>query len=773
MKATIKRIIKLQNLGLLRDACAAGAVELGRVTAIYADNGRGKSTFATVIRACQLRDAGRMNARKTLDSADAPVVHLMLSTGAHIKFVANEWTGISPVIAVFDSEFVEQNVYSGFEVRPDQRQALLEFALGDTTVALKKRIEQLSQSIKDQTAIRSTAEKTLGAMAPPYTIRDFVALQPEPDVQAQIDALRKRIEAAKSAKQLSARQAPAPLEQLQFDAQEAFSLLGRTLADIEQGAEAEVKAHLACHVHPGIEEWVNSGQGYTSGNTCPFCGQDIGGLSLLKAYQSYFNAAYEDLKAGLSAVETKVRSALGDAMVDALAAAHATNVARIEAWTDQLNVSVPNLDTDVLRNELAFVRAQVLDMIAIKRPQLLAVVGAPEDSGKVDAALAAINSRIAKYNKDIQTIATGIAQFKAKLATESVGGLEASIKHLEAAQRRQSPEVVDAVAAYTSSEAERKSLEGEKTKVREQIDAQMQTTLSQYQGEINQLLRTFGAEFEIEKLKPTYVGNTGEPRTEFGLRIRKKPVKLGSRADLASGHGFASTLSEADKRTLAFAFFVARLRAEPALADTIVVLDDPVSSMDRNRRQESRRLIASLAIECQQLVMLSHDAYFVRECRDQLANLKPEPLSLKILELRRVQDGYSAFAHCDIDGMCSSDYYRHHRLVADFVDGKPTSGPRDVAKAIRPLLEGYYHRRFPGAIPKRTMFGQLIAMAVDPATTGPLTNLRPIAQELMEINDYAGQFHHDTNQSADTVQVVDTELLTFARRALALIHVNG
>jgi hypothetical protein len=66
-----------------------------------------------------------------------------------------------------------------------------------------------------------------------------------------------------------------------------------------------------------------------------------------------------------------------------------------------------------------------------------------------------------------------------------------------------------------------------------------------------------------------------------------------------------------------------------------------------------------------------------------------------------------------------------------------------------------------------------VALAIDQSTTGPLVNLRSLAQELLEVNDYAGQFHHDTNQSADTVQVVDTELLTFARRALALIHVNG
>src|ERR1035438_7655623 len=50
----IRKILKLQNVGLLQDATQNGAVDLARVTAIYADNGRGKSTLAAVLRACQL-----------------------------------------------------------------------------------------------------------------------------------------------------------------------------------------------------------------------------------------------------------------------------------------------------------------------------------------------------------------------------------------------------------------------------------------------------------------------------------------------------------------------------------------------------------------------------------------------------------------------------------------------------------------------------------------------------------------------------------------------
>ena len=174
----ISKILKLQNVGLLQDATQSGAIALGQVTAIYADNGRGKSTLAAVLRACQLGDSGRLNARKTIDATNAPEVEFLLPTGSHIEFTRNAWTATLPDIVVFDSEFVEQNVYSGFEVRADQRQSLLEFALGNQTVKLKQQIDLLTQDIDTRTRKRTSAEKTLTGFASPYNVAQFIALQP-------------------------------------------------------------------------------------------------------------------------------------------------------------------------------------------------------------------------------------------------------------------------------------------------------------------------------------------------------------------------------------------------------------------------------------------------------------------------------------------------------------------------------------------------------------------------------------------------------------------
>jgi len=769
----IRKIIKLQNIGLLQNACAAGPVDLSRVTAIYADNGRGKTMFAGVMRACQLGDTGRMNARRTIDSANPPELDLLLPTGAHVEFNGSVWNGKLSDIVVFDSEFVEQNVYSGCEVRADQRQSLLEFALGNQTVQLKHQVEQLSQEIKGQTAKRSQAEKILSEYAPPYTLEDFITLQPITDAQQRIDSLLKRIQAAKNTRQLNARQDPTEIKSLQFNIQVVFEVLAKELLDVEEGAEAVVKAHLAKHGREGMEDWVSRGQEYLTSEECPFCGQRIAGVDLIKAYRSHFNEAYAGLKQKVAELEDRVSADLADAKIDTALLTAETNTARIEAWKDQLELEAPTLDGASLKSPLQEMRTLLLSIVSKKRQQPLVAVGTQVEVKKAEVAIEAINEAMKIYNSELAAVAGKISEFKKNLAGEDLNALQLDLRKLQAVLRRQQTGIVETVAEYQAAEDKRTRLEGEKAQARRQIDTLMLRTLQQYQTSINELLTALGAEFSIEQLKPTYVGSSGEPRTEYLLSLRDKFIALGSRADIATGRCFATALSDADKRTLAFAFFLARLKTDPNLAAKLVVLDDPVSSLDRNRRHQSIQLIAQLAAECKQLIVLSHDPYFIRDLRNRLAELKPTPIALGILSIRRVQNGYSAIVLCDIDDICSSDYYRHHRIVADFVDGKPTANTRDVAKAIRPLLEGYYHRRFPGKIPRKLSFGQIIALALDPGTTGPLTNLRPLAKELSEINDYSSRFHHDTNPARDTASVVDSELLAFARRALDLIYKSG
>jgi hypothetical protein len=53
-------------------------------------------------------------------------------------------------------------------------------------------------------------------------------------------------------------------------------------------------------------------------------------------------------------------------------------------------------------------------------------------------------------------------------------------------------------------------------------------------------------------------------------------------------------LSDSEKRTLAFAFFLAKLKNDDNLSQKIVILDDPFSSFDSNRREKTIQLFRDL-----------------------------------------------------------------------------------------------------------------------------------------------------------------------------------
>jgi wobble nucleotide-excising tRNase len=137
--------------------------------------------------------------------------------------------------------------------------------------------------------------------------------------------------------------------------------------------------------------------------------------------------------------------------------------------------------------------------------------------------------------------------------------------------------------------------------------------------------------------------------------------------------------------------------------------------------------------------------------------------------LKAVTNRYSNFDQIDIDQECESAYFKSHRLLAEYKAGNAQSS-MEVARSIRPMLEGYLHRRFPGLITPGHLFGTVVQQINTAQHPNPLVYARNITNELNEINSYAGQFHHDTNPAADQVQIVDSELLTFVERAIKVIH---
>jgi wobble nucleotide-excising tRNase len=472
-----------------------------------------------------------------------------------------------------------------------------------------------------------------------------------------------------------------------------------------------------------------------------------------------------DLKTKIARLSQDIEKQLSDTVISELF----SKVERNQVVADGWNEHIPSQKFEFNKNALLHIFKQIRDLLQgltqSKQQNPLEIIGSANDKNQAKELWEQVLVAVKTCNQSIGLSTEKIISFKSKLNNENIQSLQQEIDKLKLLKTRQRQIVSDLIQQWNDLKAAKQMHEQEKATARTDLDTLMSQTLEQYQSKINTLVSKFGVLFQIDSLRPDYVGSTGLPRSNYGLKVKGQTVKLS--ADDAPS--FSNALSEGDKRTLAFAFFIARIESDPNLSSKIIVVDDPVCSLDRNRRTQTKRILRDIGIKSKQLIVLGHDAHFLRDLRDDLQDNNIN-ISTRLLKINRVADNHSDFLPFNIDVECASDYYRNHASLQDFVDGQPVQDVRTVARAIRPLLEGYLHRRFPGHVQRSKLFGQIIGDARVAQLPNPLFHLKPLVTELHEINDYAGNFHHDTNGAADTAHIDESELRSYAERALTVIH---
>jgi wobble nucleotide-excising tRNase len=763
----LKKIVKIKSVGLFNHATCI-TPEFNKATLIYAENGRGKSTLASILRSCATSDAASIHIQKTFNSPSDPEIQLFFDNGTfrgQASFDGNVWSCPYPDILVFDTKFVDKNVYSGTEIDSKHRQGLLEFALGEDAVSLKQQVDSEAQKIAERAKEETTADKALALYRGGMALKKFVNLLPDEQVDEKIKLLQARLTAANNNEALQKKQCPERLVEPSLPIDKFFAVISKTLIDVEATAEETVRSHINKYSNQGFEDWLSQGQSFSDHDNCPYCGQTVSSTNLLAAYKAHFNEAYKDLKLTVANLFQGIEKRLSDSVVHELVNTVEKNQLISNEWIEYTSQQKFELDSNILLKIFGQLHDLFYKLALAKQNNPLESVGSDEDKSLSSDLWNQVLIEIRKCNQSISVSMDEIASFKNKLSSENIQQLQQELDQLQLVRTRQEASVSSLIQQWRDAKSAKKNHEQLKATARLALDNLMTETLEQYQDKINLLMKKFGVLFEIDGLRPDYLG-TGLPRSNYGLKVKGHNVKLSS----DSQPSFATALSEGDKRTLAFAFFIARVEADANLSNKIIVVDDPVCSLDRSRRNHTKRILRDIGMKSAQLIVLGHDPHFLRDLRDDFKD-KNVNIPTQLLKITRVPSDYSDFSssfNVDID--CASDYYRDYTLIHDFIDGKPVQDIRNVARAIRPLLEGYLHRRFPRYIERSKLFGEIIGQVKQAQLPNPLFYLKPLATEFYEVNEYAGDFHHNTNPDADTVYIEESELRSYAERALTIVH---
>ncbi len=755
----LERINHIKGIGLLHDS-AGRRYTLRKATLVYADNGVGKSTLASILRSCALDKPDLVLRRTTLDGTTQPEVLFIFSNGVQVSFAGSRWSSSRPELLVFDSDFVEQNVYAGGQVTTDHRKSLLQFALGERAVSAQleynqadERASTVAQEVRDLT-------NRLSGFHSGITLQQFRDLEEVRDADAQINLLNEQIVEAQNIRLIQAKAIPNAIREPLFDMEPIFTILESSLANIDLSAEERVRRHLEEHDEPTLEKWISDGSSYENGERCPYCNQRLDGVDLIQAYRSYFNQEYTDLKQSVATLGSLIETSTSDVLIERLQAGCAMVSSTLDGWKEHIDVTAPTFDNATASAALREIKRLLISRKDAKEANLLEPVGSAEDKSAIARLWRSITSIIESCNADISNAANKINAYKAGLSQLDIEGLHQRIGILNMTKNRYHPDVLELLSQLDLVISRQVSANQDKQNKKDALNQIMQATLDIYKERINELLRAFGAQFSIPSINYDYRG---------GLRSNYSLFMRGSNIDLSGGvPDFKTSLSEGDKRTLAFAFFIASVEADANLASRIIVIDDPMCSLDLNRKQQTRTILKRVYEQCKQLIIMAHDPHFLRNFRDDVVKTG-SPQDVACIRLKTISNRYSDFDAIDIDKECEGAYFKYHRILGDYIDGTAPSSI-EVAKSIRPMLEGYLHRRFPGLINKGWLFGQIVAQIQSAPPSSPLIHAQNITTELNEINGYAGQFHHDTDPGRNLVEITDGELRVFVERALRLIH---
>lgn len=760
----LKKFIALKNIGRFRDFKAAGDVELRRLTLIFAPNGHGKTTLCDVLRSLQTGRPEYVLGRKTLGGSGDPEAQIRLENSI-ATFKTGAWSGSSPEIVIFDSTFIHENVHSGDYVDRDHKRQLYQVVVGQQGVLLANQVAELDVEIKKATKTIAELEDRLRRHLPSeIELKTFVLMSCSDDIDEKLAAATSELEGASRAAEVVQNPILGPLPEPEFSTDLAI-LLSRELGELSASAEERVHDHLRTHTKGANERWVSEGLDYIQDGKCPFCEGPVSNVELIGAYRSYFGQGYRALKADIAAMNASVSKGLGESMLLGIQGGLATNASLVEFWKRLVTVEEFQIDFETsIKIPILQLRAAALELLKRKESAPLEAIPLSEAFVAAKAGFDATVLGLGAYNSWVSKLNMRISAKKAEIRASNVDVVRQKLVQLEATRKRAEPEVGKMCVEYHDAIAGKKELEGQKKSAKEALDRYTSTIFSTYQTKINELLDKFGAGFRIGNTSRSYLGGTAS--SDYQLVINDVTVGLGGPDTPLEQTSFRNTLSSGDRSTLALAFFLAQLELDPLSAQKVVVLDDPFTSQDRSRRTCTQQLIRRQARESRQVVVLSHDADFLKGLWES-----SDPATVKTLQCVRAGDN-TVINEWDVRLETLPPYLDDLRQLRDFQEtGK--GDRRAVVRCIRPVLEGYVRLRFHMEIADNEWLGDLIQKIRTASAGDVLAAAQPALAELEDINDYSKRYHHQQNPlgavGADVETIDAGELSAFVKRTLAFV----
>ena len=159
----------------------------------------------------------------------------------------------------------------------------------------------------------------------------------------------------------------------------------------------------------------------------------------------------------------------------------------------------------------------------------------------------------------------------------------------------------------------------------------------------------------------------------------------------------ATELSEGERTAISFCYFLTQLSAEGRnTKDLVLVIDDPISSLDTAARTYAFSLMSRMTKRCAQIIVLTHNTSFMNMVKREFQNFQKRDESQKLtalltLDCRSLGDGHDRITSLaqmpDLLVKYDSEYHYLFSMVLDAANKQSTEYVYLLPNATRKLLE--------------------------------------------------------------------------------------
>ena len=748
----ITKFLKIKNYRIFRDfSWTNGLIPFARYNLFYGWNGSGKSTLSSLFVLLQRKEALsegeviiEVDGTNRIQGSQFSTVETPPTRVFNRHFVANTLVAIRNANATPVFYLGQQSVEEA-QVLDRKRGELVD--LKEELLAANTTVNNATRTVEKYATDQARNVKTMFSGSRAYLTFDrrrFIdRIEQIKTLNNPLQALTEQEKAA-----LHIKQRLQPKSDINFSNSTGVDLTSLVRQVCEMLSQTVVSAVINKLANdPPLARWVQEGLALHSGtrhtSTCQFCG-NIFADETRHQFEAHFNDAYTRfqnmlqsmvgmIKASLSKVDVSFPADSGfyddlqDEYKEAVFKAQQTN----EKVKLYLGILLKALEDKKSR---PFEQMQLQDMLEQNEFELS---DAATLEGQLLDEYRSINLIVQKHNSQTQTIERERESAYVKLA--------------------------DDFLLTTISEYDRlQSAEQVATNGRNELQARCDTLNREISEIERRLIESRRPVEELNNELHSYLG-----RDELSFELEDTGYKL-----LRSGH-IADNLSEGECTAITFLYFLKTLSDKNFdKGNGIVVIDDPVSSLDDNALFSAFAYMKERVKDCGQLFILTHNFSFFRQVRNWMFNmhgpLKREKRYYSIMA-RKVNSLRSAVI-ADLDPLLLQFESEYHFLFKTLSGVANSSGEEalasyyNVPNMARRLLESFlahyvpnrqgelFHKmegvQYDGAVKTRILrllntYSHLAVVAEPGHDPTVLSETRDVIRELLEMIKTLDENHYN------------------------------